>query len=455
MTEQYDLVLVDTPPVNLIADVQLLAASCDAVLLIARAFSTTTKMFEKAVQELAPFRVIGTVLNAGIESERHGTAGITTEAAVKSALSRSPKSRCARRRSKLANSTPANRTQWDRFVMASPVGNHLSTLTGWKTVVEKALGHRSYSPGRSRRAAAFAASFRSAGLRSTLFGDCLVSMPAGVYGGICADDRGCVFQPAESGQRFGRAPGCEVPGNAQPDGAVSDFPARTRSLRHLHAGSDAGPEKLLQGLPRDTRYAVRKSLKAGLDWTEDLSLDEFYEIYAQSVHRLGTPVFSKDMFTALQSRISRSSAGYLACAKGTTAIAGVLLFSISRPGDAVLWRGAAGILQRFSQQLHVLEPDRAELPRGIPGFSISGGASGERVRFSSSRSWSMQVTESLPYRYHLVRAKEVPQLSPVDQKFQLPISLWKKMPFAWTKIIGPQADPMDSVGLRSHEDIGV
>ena len=65
MTEQFDLVLVDSPPVNLITDVQLLAASCDAVLLVARAFATSRKAFEKAVQDLLPFRVIGTVLNAG------------------------------------------------------------------------------------------------------------------------------------------------------------------------------------------------------------------------------------------------------------------------------------------------------------------------------------------------------------------------------------------------------
>jgi capsular exopolysaccharide synthesis family protein len=64
LTELYDLILVDSPPVNLISDVQLLAASCDAVLLVARAFSTTQKAFSRAVQELSPFRVIGTVLNA-------------------------------------------------------------------------------------------------------------------------------------------------------------------------------------------------------------------------------------------------------------------------------------------------------------------------------------------------------------------------------------------------------
>jgi capsular exopolysaccharide synthesis family protein len=71
MTEQYDLVLVDTPPVNLIADVQLLAASCDAVLVVARAFSTTRQAFEKAIRELLPFRVIGTVLNA-VAVQRYG-----------------------------------------------------------------------------------------------------------------------------------------------------------------------------------------------------------------------------------------------------------------------------------------------------------------------------------------------------------------------------------------------
>jgi capsular exopolysaccharide synthesis family protein len=67
LSEQFDLVLVDSAPVNLITDVQLLAGSCDAVLLIARAFSTRRKAFERAVQDLLPFRVIGTVLNAGTD----------------------------------------------------------------------------------------------------------------------------------------------------------------------------------------------------------------------------------------------------------------------------------------------------------------------------------------------------------------------------------------------------
>src|SRR5579864_46193 len=71
MTEQYDLVLVDSPPVNLMADAQLLAANCEAVLLVVRAYSTTRKAYEKAVQDLGPFHLIGTVLNGGTAEGSH------------------------------------------------------------------------------------------------------------------------------------------------------------------------------------------------------------------------------------------------------------------------------------------------------------------------------------------------------------------------------------------------
>jgi Mrp family chromosome partitioning ATPase len=65
LAEYFDLVLVDSPPVNLLADAYLLANHCDAVMLIARAFSTNQKDFDKAVQDLRRFRIIGTVLNGG------------------------------------------------------------------------------------------------------------------------------------------------------------------------------------------------------------------------------------------------------------------------------------------------------------------------------------------------------------------------------------------------------
>jgi protein-tyrosine kinase len=72
MTEYFDLVLVDSPPVNLVTDAQMLAGVCDGVLLVGRALATTTKALEKSLQDLAQFRIVGTVLNGATVGERRG-----------------------------------------------------------------------------------------------------------------------------------------------------------------------------------------------------------------------------------------------------------------------------------------------------------------------------------------------------------------------------------------------
>jgi capsular exopolysaccharide synthesis family protein len=63
LTAHFDLVLFDSAPLSLITDAHLLAAQTDAVLLVTRAFKTRKPALEKAVQDLLPFRVVGTVLN--------------------------------------------------------------------------------------------------------------------------------------------------------------------------------------------------------------------------------------------------------------------------------------------------------------------------------------------------------------------------------------------------------
>lgn len=70
MSEYFSMVLIDSPPVNLVTDAQLLAKGCDAVLLVVRAFVTTRKSLERTVQDLQSFRVLGTVLNCGTRAQK-------------------------------------------------------------------------------------------------------------------------------------------------------------------------------------------------------------------------------------------------------------------------------------------------------------------------------------------------------------------------------------------------
>jgi FemAB-related protein (PEP-CTERM system-associated) len=180
---------------------------------------------------------------------------------------------------------------------------------------------------------------------------------------------------------------------------------------------------------------VRKSLKAGLEWTEDLSLGEFYEIYARSVHRLGTPVFPRELFARLRTEFPQHSRIF-GVRKGKTAIAGVLCLYFR---DKVLpYYG--GFLSEFAKDApnnfmywRLMDQSAREGYR-IFDFGRSKRGTGS---FQFKSSWSMQVSE-LPYRYHLVRAREVPRLSPVYSKFQLAVAAWKRLPFSWSKILGPK-----------------
>jgi len=328
---------------------------------------------------------------------------------------------------------PGEEDQWDQFVMSSQSGTFCH-LSGWSRVVSRAFGHQCFFLV-ARSGHGISGVFPISWVRNRLFGDCLVSMPLAVYGGICADDEDSYFGLLKAGSDLADRLGVkflEMRNRTEP--FPTSLPGKDLYVTFTQDLSP-GPEKLLQGLPRDTRYAVRKSLKGGLDWSEDLSLEGFYEIYARSVHRLGTPVFSKEWFTLLRSEFPKQCRIF-GVRKGKTAIAGVLCFYFR---DQVMpYYG--GSLPEFYR----------DSPNNFMYWNLISQSYGEGFRyFDFGRSkrgtgsyhfksaWSMQVT-GLPYQYVLIRSREVPHLSPVDPKFRLPVTLWKHMPFAWTKILGPR-----------------
>ncbi|MGH8258344.1 MAG: GNAT family N-acetyltransferase, partial [Steroidobacteraceae bacterium] len=56
--------------------------------------------------------------------------------------------------------------------------------------------------------------------------------------------------------------------------------------------------------------------------------------------------------------------------------------------------------------------------------------------FDFKSHWGFEP-QPLCYEYHLVRAREVPNLSPTNAKFARLIGLWRRLPLPMTQIIGP------------------
>jgi FemAB-related protein (PEP-CTERM system-associated) len=327
---------------------------------------------------------------------------------------------------------PGQEYEWDRFVTTSHSGTFFH-LSGWNVLVERALGHKCFYL-TARRAGRISGVFPISWVRNRLFGSCLVSSPLAVYGGICADDRDSYFSLLTAGRDLANRLGVkylEMRNRSEPFPTL--LPGRDLYVTFTQDLS-AGPEKLLKGLPADTRYAIRKSQKAGLAWTDDLTLQEFYDIYAQNVHRLGTPVFSKALFADLLRQFP-DHCKLFGVRKGNKAIAGVMSFYFR---DQVLPYYGGSLQEYFKDSpnnfmyWNLIAQSCAE---GYRHFDF-GRSKRETGSWKFKSSWSMEVTE-LPYRYQLVRAKAIPEMSPIDPKFQLPVALWKRLPLSWTKILGP------------------
>jgi capsular exopolysaccharide synthesis family protein len=68
--ELFDWVFIDTPPVGLLSDANLLAAMVDAALLVIRADRTPYPLVQRAIESLGRDRLLGTVLNQSTAQSR-------------------------------------------------------------------------------------------------------------------------------------------------------------------------------------------------------------------------------------------------------------------------------------------------------------------------------------------------------------------------------------------------
>jgi len=64
---KFEFVILDTPPITLLPDANLLAEMVDAVVFVIGAGSTPLPLIQRAIQALDRNRIVGVVLNRAVE----------------------------------------------------------------------------------------------------------------------------------------------------------------------------------------------------------------------------------------------------------------------------------------------------------------------------------------------------------------------------------------------------
>jgi protein-tyrosine kinase len=63
LTERFDWVIIDSPPVTSLADTLVISPACDSVLLVVHASHTPSKMIKDCIQRIGKDRICGVVMN--------------------------------------------------------------------------------------------------------------------------------------------------------------------------------------------------------------------------------------------------------------------------------------------------------------------------------------------------------------------------------------------------------
>jgi FemAB-related protein (PEP-CTERM system-associated) len=324
-------------------------------------------------------------------------------------------------------------TVWDEYVLGQP-GATLFHSIAWKRAIEREFGYeeRYLLVEHDGRISGILPLFL---LSNWIQGRALISTPFAVYGGISARDETSEKLLARAACEMALAEGVEyLELRASRETAPNGF-----LIKELYVSFDctleSNPEVLFRRLPKDTRYMVRKGWKNGLRLVTDPSqLDTFYEIYAQSVRRLGTPVFSKRHFRILCEEFG-DAAEISVVRQGQRPVASVLSF---RFRDSLLPYYGGSLPEGRAlgaNNFMYWELMRSACERGLRHYDFGRSKIGTGSHFFKTQ-WCMQE-KPLPYQYYLVRRRTLPNFSPANPRFKLATALWRRAPLALTKAFGP------------------
>jgi FemAB-related protein (PEP-CTERM system-associated) len=326
----------------------------------------------------------------------------------------------------------ADGARWDAFVDAAPEASFFH-LWAWKSIIEDVFRHRTRYLLAERQGRVVGV-LPLAEIRSLLFGHSVCSLPFGVYGGCVAADEAAVAALQEAAVAFAREQG-----------------AAHLELRHVKAHNPGWPrqdlyvtfrkeilpevEANMLAIPRKQRAMVRKGIKAGLRSEIDTTVDRFFALYADNVHRHGTPPFHKRYFETLKRVFGDRCESLIVTDDHGTPVSGVLSFYFRDEvlpyyaGDTVAARDLA------ANDFKYWELMRRACERGCRVFDYGRSKQGTGS-FDFKKNWGFEPAP-LSYEYALFKADRIPENNPLNPKYRLFIETWRRLPRPLVNLLGP------------------
>ena len=322
--------------------------------------------------------------------------------------------------------------RWDEFVMACPQATFFHRV-GWQKVLREVFGHDTYflyaeCDGRIEGVLPLAQ------VKSLLFGHALVGLPFAVYGGVAASNEAAATALEQHAQDIAKRLGAEHLELRNVTRRHTDWPLQDLYVTFRKAILPEEEANML-AIPRKQRAMVRKGIKNHLRSEIDPGVERFFALFADNVHRHGTPAMPKRWFQALRDEFGDDCEVLTVVAEDGRPLSSVMSFYFRDEvlpyyaGDDEAARDLA------ANDFKYWELMRRACARGLRLFDYGRSKEGTGP-YSFKKNWGFEPTP-LPYEYCLYKRDAIPQNNPNNAKYQLLIKTWRRMPIRLANWLGP------------------
>jgi FemAB-related protein (PEP-CTERM system-associated) len=271
-------------------------------------------------------------------------------------------------------------------------------------------------------------------VKSLLFGHSLVSLPFAVYGGVAASTPAAAAALEEKAQALAQQMGVQHLELRHVNRQHDDWPVQDL---YVTFRKEILPEEEanMLAIPRKQRAMVRKGIKNALVSTFDEGVDRFFALYADNVHRHGTPPMPKRYFQALRQVFGKDCDVLTVSSAEGRPLSTVLSFYFRDEvlpyyaGDDEAARDLA------ANDFKYWELMRHACARGLKVFDYGRSKLGTGP-YAFKKNWGFEPTP-LNYEFKLYKRDAVPQNNPNNPKYKLMIQTWKRLPLGLVNWLGP------------------
>ncbi|HSQ56456.1 MAG TPA: FemAB family XrtA/PEP-CTERM system-associated protein [Gemmata sp.] len=324
----------------------------------------------------------------------------------------------------------------EQFVLAARDSVPLSAHPAWTQILHRALGHQPYvieANGPDGRTVGY---LPLVYLHSFLWGKFLVSLPYLNSSGVLAN------HPTIQADLIARASELAHELNVRylelrHETAVH-HPALNATMTrkvHMRLPLPATTEKLWKSFDPKVRNQVRKGEKNGfvVEWGGAELLPAFHDILCHNMRDLGSPFYGIGLFREILAAFPGRAEICLLCDKQQPAAAALLFH-----GWGVTEVPSASSLKEYNptnaNMLMYWELLKRAIDRRQKMFDF-GRSTVDGPTYRFKKQWGAEPQPAV-WQYHVLRG-EVGEMRPDNPKYQRAIRIWKRLPVAVTRRLGP------------------